>query len=262
LKRILTLIIMAAALAGALPAKHRSLWFHGAVVIGSINKEAGGTEFWAEIDIQNNNRKAETLELTVRRYNGNQVMHETYLVSPGEKRLVRIEDPGMNLLSADGRPSLEMRCTTLLEPAPPGTSITLRQVRLHGDQLTTSVFWPPPAGRLPGDGWFQPRLAIRRNLESRFYTFSNIGGKPEVLVLCDSLDPIMFGCTTPSERLEVAPFSTLTGPLKPWNMADQYLLITHSPNVAVVIYFTVEGTTSTFNAESSITFGGTVKEAK
>jgi hypothetical protein len=216
-----------------------------------VNKGSGGDEFWGEVEIQNHNRKAETLELTARRYDGKQVMAQSYTVSPGEKRVVRIDDPNTDEISADGRPSSRLFCTLVVEPAPATVSILLRQLRLHGDQLTTTML---PGGNID----LHPNIAIRRAPEERVLTFANIGSTPGRVIFCDSFDPIL-GCDGPSQREEVPPFSTISGLLKEPTPTNQFLLLARSPNVMVMTYHGVSGTTSTFNTDSSITFG-TVKE--
>jgi hypothetical protein len=240
--------------ADQLPANQRTRWFHGALWVGSVNKgTTAAQESWGEVEIQNHGKKAETLELTARRYNGKQVMHESYEVAPGEKRTVRVEDPSLNVLSADGRP-IDLSCTVLIEPAPPTISITLRQLGLYGDQLKTATFGGMVEARL------QPVIAFGRDSVPHWYTFSNIGDKLGILVICDGYNLVQPSCSGPSRQVEIPPFSTQTGPFKAAEPLNKYMLATRSPDMIVMIYREVKGTISTFNAESSITFGGTVKQ--
>jgi hypothetical protein len=235
--------------------QQRTLWFHGSLAVGSVNKgTTAARDSWGEVEIQNNGKKAETLELIARRYNGRQVMHESYEIAPGEKRTVRVEDPSLDVLSADGRPPIDLRSTLLIEPAPPTISITVRQLELYGDQLKTAIFWSVAEASL------HPVVAFKRDRVPHWYTFSNIGDKPGKLVICDGYNTAQLSCSGPSRSVDIPPFSTLSGPFKAAEPLSDYMLATRGRDVIALVYYSVEGTTSTFNAESSITFVGTVKQ--
>jgi hypothetical protein len=150
---------------------------------------------------------------------------------------------------------VELRCTVLIEPAPPTISVELLQQNLYGDTLKTYVlkgnFEEPQTRvytRVPTD----PEASAD---PMRGIHLSNIGSKPGKVLMCQGIT--IFGCTSTTRQILVSPFSKIVLPLP--SEAD-YLHFTKSKEVIIHPYIRIEGTTSTFNVNSGITFGAPIEK--
>jgi hypothetical protein len=177
-------------------------------------------------------------------------MAESYTLAPGERRRIKIEDPNMNVDSADGIATpLQERCTVLVEPAPSESKIELHQIKLIGDELKTLLLQPYPSP-------LATHYGILLDPSISFYSVSNIGSEDGALLFCESTD-VQLGCTSQTKRIEVPPYTTKLGEFK---SSAPYLIITKSKEVMGNVFRINEGETSTFNVDSGITFGEPVKK--
>jgi hypothetical protein len=81
----------------------QTVWFHNALLVGTLNKETDPDEYWGEIRIQDASRQQpETVTLTARRFDGHLFQSARYTIAPGETQLVRVEDPEISIDSAGG----------------------------------------------------------------------------------------------------------------------------------------------------------------
>lgn len=80
-----TVFLAALILTAQLRAADRTVWFHGSLRTGSVNKEIDAHEYWGELDIQNSGAYAQTLTVAVHHHDGKPVMNAAYTVGPGEK---------------------------------------------------------------------------------------------------------------------------------------------------------------------------------
>jgi hypothetical protein len=282
--------VLLAALTSAALAQDRTVWFHASLAIVAINKGIDTNEFWGEIDFHNTSQHPETLTMTARRYSGKQFLSETYTIDPGEKRTVRIEDPEANIEMADGyagiikkltqlnpdvlkkmldpelakklaadpnaaRDSLysiatDFLATVLIEPAPPGVSIELRQLKLHGDRLTTAA--------LTGDHTRHPDTSGTTRVVPNGYEnqlcLSNVSSDPKTVLICEG----SLYCTSPSRRVNLPPFGTIAEHLG----VGAALFVTNPAGVIVGFYHETEGISSMFHVNSGITFGAPVESPK
>jgi hypothetical protein len=250
-------ILLLGATLGAAPLE-RSVWFHGLVHIGTLNKDIDPQEFWAELDIHNTNRAAVDLTVTARRHTGLLISAVTYTVGAGEKQTIRVDDPSSNVLTADDvQGQKQLRATLLVEPADAGVVIASRQLNLHGNELETTIL---DEGR-PGKA-LNSRTVYRVEAGShRTYTLSNIGNATATVLHCEGTD-IDAGCNTSATiPTLVTPYATVHGvfPEQPY---ARYVFFTKPKEVIVQGYDYGTGTFNTFNVKSGITFGATVPEKK
>lgn len=144
--------------------------------------------------------------------------------------------------------------SVLVEPVPPGITVELRQLSLHGDQLKTTIL----------DGSHPQQLTTRTymkvdpgdNLKYKMH-ISNTGSRPGIVLMCIGMTRL--SCLTPSQRIPIPPYSDISTPFPDIPVAG-YLIFTKPEEVIVGGYHGVEGITSTFNASTSVTFGAPVKQ--
>jgi hypothetical protein len=258
MKRIaLILAAAAAALAQQPPA---TLWYHGGLAVGSINKGAGGVERWGELDLINTGAHTRSLTVIVRRWSGQLILEQNYTLAGGEKRTVRIDDPATNVDVADGinERSLDvLRCGVLVEPLTPEINIALRKMDLRGDQLKTTDLSRAADGGPCCREWPRTHLYVLRRADMKLLA-SNLDGKPRRVVMCESVTSQF--CTGPSSAVTIPAYSVYLIPTSESTLP--YILVAKPKNVIVEFYYRVEGTTSTFNVNSGITFGATVDPKK
>jgi hypothetical protein len=87
-------------------------------------------------------------------------------------------------------------------------------------------------------------------------SLSNLDGQPRSVVYFESI--IWLRCTEASSRLTVPAHSVILLPVT--KTARPYMIFTKPERVLVNAYHRMEGTTSTFNVDSGITFGAPVEK--
>jgi hypothetical protein len=263
-RKTIALIIIATS---QLPAKE--VWLHSASWVGSANKGIDPAEFWDELQITNTGRHAETVTVVARRYDGHQILNESYRIGPKEKRTIRVEDRDTNINEAGKftipkpmseaekrfRPPISeaekhfraiLGITILIDPVPSNLWIELRQMTLYGDQLTTTV--------LANDDYvIQPQTRLYYRLEAGDHEFhlTNIGSKPGTVLYCKGMQP-MLGCYMRTKEIDVPAHSDVTLNLR---TVSECLFFTKPKEIIVGGYNLIDGTTSTFHVNSGITFG-------
>jgi hypothetical protein len=251
----------------------RGVWFHAALETVSLNMGINPIEFWAEVEIQNTNTRAETVTVTARRYNGKALLSESYTIDPGETRTIRIDDPSATFDSADGQVLAKLaafdadlakkhdasalrasfRATVLVEPMPPGILVKVKQLALQGNKLITS-----PLDH--GTSKLQhPEIAETTRAQAYSQTeelcLSNLSGEPKTVLVCEGI----LSCTSTSRRITLAPFATISEQVA----TGTSLFVTKPAGTLLGIYHeTDEKILSIFNADSNVTFGATVPEKK
>jgi hypothetical protein len=236
----------------------RAIWFHGLVGIGALNRNIDTQEAWAELDITNKGRQPRSLTVTARRYTGLLISATEYTIAPGEKRTIRVDDPDSNVLTADevwGQ--YQILANLLIEPVPPEVTIVIRQLNLHGDKLLTALLETDNSGRpLRAQTFFELPVG------DTTYTVTNIGGETAHVLSCKSRS-LDHGCDTPTvDFATVLPYGAVTGTVTHPDNIYKYMRFLAPKEAIICMYRGVTGTTKTFNANSSITFGNTVPEKK
>ena len=59
----------------------QTVWFHNALLVGTVNKETDPEEYWGEIRITNTGHRPKTATLTARRYNGRLFQSDSYKIA-------------------------------------------------------------------------------------------------------------------------------------------------------------------------------------
>jgi hypothetical protein len=241
---------------GLTAASAKDAWFYGALLAGLQNSGGERIEGWGELTIQNFGKRAETLRVTVRRYNGEAVLAADYSVAPGEKRVIRIDDPKVEDASFDDLAGSKARCTVLIEPVSSRITIEMRQMILRGDRLTT--------GDLPSVGEVRKIGNEVTRLEPGWHYFglSNLSGVARMVTVCKTIyfNP-MLGCIgSQSFQYTVLPFTTIFS--NAFSVPDGgYLVFLKPKDVIAGDYIPRQGgATSTFDVKSDISFGPVVRE--
>jgi hypothetical protein len=239
-------------------------WYHGSLTVGSINKEVEVNERWGELDITNTGTHTRTVTMTVRRYSGRLITQADHTLAPGEKRSIRIEDPEMNVIAADGlAPPDVLHCAVLVEPLSPDITIAIRQMDLHGDKLRTTDIGRSSEGGSCCRERSITRLYLRtdylRNDEKvKRLQLANLEGKPRRVIMCESV--ASQSCSGASTAITIPAYSTSFIPISETTLP--YILFVKPESVIVGHYYPAQGTTSTFNVESGITFRTPVEKKK
>jgi hypothetical protein len=264
---VLVLAFAAAALAQQPPA---TLWYHGSLAVGSVNKGVEVNERWGELDLINTGAHTRSLTVSVRRWSGQLILEQDYTLAGGEKRTVRIDDPNMNVAVANGfnAPSSpdSLRCGVLVEPLTPEISIGLRSMDLRGDKLKITDISHETEGEGGPCCRYTPNtlLAMRTTLNARTLGWegrielSNLDGEEHRVVLCESTTYTR--CTGISTHITVPAYGVALIPTDEKTLP--YMIFNKPERVLVNSYIRVEGTTSTFDVQSGISFGTTVPEKK
>jgi hypothetical protein len=219
-----------------------TVWLHNELHIGTF-QGAKLEEHWAEIRTKNTSDHAEAVILTARRYDGTLFQSARYVLSRGETRTVRVEDPGTS--STNGA---QLLATILIDPFPPSLSVELTILALRGDQLLTA---PLHTSRqeLRDTGVFFP------SLELKCCALSNTSDEPQTARYCGG--HLSQKCDTASQAVYLPAFGTVEVPL----LETTYLIFFDKPwGVLAACYQYTEGALSTFNVQSGITFGAPVEK--
>jgi hypothetical protein len=214
-------------------------------------------ERWGELILSNQGSREETVTVIVRHYEGEPFLSETHILAPGEKRTIRIEDRKWHIDVADKMleniwpPLPKADSTVLVEPAPKTVSVVLRQMDLAGDQLTTYDLAPARVE-------LRKNFYVRINPLSPIVMLSNIGNKPERVVLCRGTD--FYSCSP--EQIVVPAFSNMLLPKRNmWQPREPSFVYIKNKEVIFCQYSPVKGSTSTFDVNSDITFGPVTKKS-
>jgi hypothetical protein len=231
-------------------------WFHAGLVVGTVNREVEGnnSEFWVELDVTNVDKSTVTVSWEAYRFDGTQIRTETYKLAAGEKRVLKVDDPETELLSAN--PTAEalherLDCMVLLRPSGQVTA-TVRQNILHGDKLNTTEL----GAMVTTDSG--PKLVGVDLLRYNRITVTNLNSKAKSALICRG--ELVMGCITKSTLIRVPAFGTVRVP--PPDGLGTRLIVNGGPGLAPVFYREETGSTSTFEVNSGVTFGKTLPDSK
>lgn len=244
----LVLILASQALAGP------PVWLHAGIVVGFLNKDIDPTESWGELDLENLAKHQQDITITARRWDGRLVSEKAYNIAAGGKLSVKVEDPAFNMDVMVERGKLgpeEERCAVVIKPAPPTLLINARQLTLHGDKLTTLRVGTPV--QHPQTRFYFP-VGPEERLSTTRIVMANITGKPETLLICQSV-VLDLGCLYSPERITVPAFTSMSMPFPYGGYGYSYLLVMKPKELFVGNYHIGDAITSTFEVESGVTFG-------
>jgi len=188
--------------------------------------------------------------LVARRFDGSEIALLTYTLGGGEKHVFKIEDPSTNVISADGRAPDERFRFVVLVYASGDMASHVRDFELHGDQITTGDLGslvPAPSKRGEHSFW-DPR-------QVDYFTISNATDEAKSALVCGGYKET--GCSTASTVVRVPARGTTV--LLPTSGAGG-LIVNTSEGLLFQGSRGIQGTTSTFEVHSGITFGPAVKD--
>jgi hypothetical protein len=250
MKRILFLILAAAS---TLPAQ--TTWFHAEVKVGLINREVDPTTIWLELDVTNQGKNPGIVLLTAYRYDGREMVQLDHTVEPGEKYTFKIEARESDeLISADGlldSKDKRLRTSILIRASTPAWDMKIRQLKLHGDQISTAEL----GGMVPVADYNTGIIAIDLPTPDVIIA-TNVTGQLRAAFVCRGTRQA--GCLTESTTIRLPPFGS-TELTPPYGSGD-VLIVNGGHSVIPARYYIVPGTTGTYNVKSGITFGDTIKD--
>jgi hypothetical protein len=238
------------------PTPQHVIWYTGMISAGRVNPGIAPVEYWSELDLTNTGRDAVTLDLTARHHNGKLFQQQTISLKAGEKQTVRIEDTANVIMTADPHKGLENSIgefTLEGDVLPDTVKLFLRGQELHGDKLQT-LSQPIGPARIETSTYY-PLLAG----EDPSFTLTNTTDQPVTVLFCMGGEK---SCTSPDERIEIKPYATEFTHHKA--AVAETVRFVKAESVLILAYSDGKSKTSTFSANSGISFGAPIdnKETK
>jgi hypothetical protein len=268
------------------------VWFHAAIGVGTTNQH----DWWCELDLTNNSGHPETITVAVHRQDGKVMLDESYKLEPQEKRTIRIDDPKTNVDIEDGDIPAPLWANLLVEPALPTISRELRQYELYKDQLTTMVL---QMGNPESFEETRFRLDLGQNMYAYVLNissepvtvtmaddgpiYSSTGALlPDTEELAEYSEKLTTAILK-NDRAEIDRFSKLVASYRSYDTTraepitinvspfgsvrvpvtityPRHYIVTKPKEVIVGRYVRANGSVSTFNVHSGITFGESLKQ--